>query len=224
MVEEVYSHQEYHASGRIGRFTSWKKVILHPKEVFETEKQYATLGEGMINVFVYGLLLSLVFSFVFFVMGIGLLSKIPLIGSYGAVFAGLGSLSLFLFLPGLVLEGWLIGSFYLHIFAYLFGGRGKFSTFAYFTSIYTPGIGLLSFLIILLLQIVRLSIVGVLIAVLLSLIYAVSALKSTHGFGTGKAVATIIIAGLVLVGITYAMLSLLFGSLLRLIGGGLITF
>ena len=209
MVKEINTQNVPRAAtSKKGRFSSWKNVLIHPKEVFESEKNNATLGSGVVNIVIAGLILAAIAS-----AGILFLS-VPLLGGLGAILGTILSVFTFIVLPILLVIVWLIGSFVLYIISYIVGGRGRYSTLAYLMSIYLPPFLILGLLVLLPAQMFLDKLGSDIVQgvfSLFSIYYIILVLKATHGFSTGKAILAILLPYIVL-----------FASLLGLLGTGVI--
>lgn len=188
---------------------TWINAFLKPKETFAAEKSNATLGKGLVNYLIGGLITGLI-SFIVLTLG-----GAALAGAAGAAVGGVvGVIAIFTTaIMTIVVSLIFVGIIF--IVAKILGANGSYTQLYYLISLVAVPLAILTIL----------SFVPVagwilnLLVGLYSLYLWVVALQESQGLSTGRAVAAILIP-IIVIGIIVAILAVLLGAAIL---GGLLT-
>jgi len=168
---------------------SWINALTKPKETFVAEKANASIGKGVINFLIAGVITGIMT----FVIGLvfSMLGSIPvdITSVFSVVLTPIGTI--FWAFVGLGIS---------FIIAKILGGQGSFTSLFYLVSLYAVPIALLSWI----------PVLNILV-ILYSLYLFFLALKESLTLSTGKAIAVILIP-IVLLGILAVILVVLVGA------------
>ena len=167
---------------------SWINALTKPKETFAAEKANATIGKGVINFLIAGVITGVMI----FVLSL----VIPRLGSVPGIAPNIFSVVL---TPIGTIFWAFVGLGISFILAKILGGQGSFTSLFYLVSLYAVPIALLSWI----------PLLGFLVALYAVYLFFL-ALKESLTLSTGKAIAVIIIP-LVLIGILIAVVVAIVG-------------
>lgn len=197
-------------------FETWKNAIVKPKETFKKEEKKASIGEGIKQIGIAGIISGIL-------SGIAVWLGITTMGSFfgfqGAAFGvGLGITAFLvsvILTPIMAVISWLIWSGIVYIFAMIFGGKGSYATQSYLIALYTaPLMIIYSFL-------AFIPVIGQIITSLVglySLYLLTMALKQSHKTSTGKAVAIWLVPAIIIVIVLIAFAITAFSTLATFYG------
>ncbi len=187
-------------------FQKWYDALTKPKKTFRKERKNVSLKEAAKHIGLAGLIAGVIEAIIFIFLNFS---------SKGLVFSATVSISLIILLPILAIISLFIGSGIIYLFAKLFGGKGDYNTQTYFVSLYQapliPITGLIT----------NIPVLGTIINFIIQIyiLYLTTlALKETHNYSTGRAVATwlvpviILMITVVLIGVFYISASSLLNS------------
>lgn len=167
-------------------FQKWYDALTKPKETFKKEKKNASLSEAAKNIGLAGLIAGIIQAIVTLALSTSLFS---------VVFAAAS----IVLMPIVSIIAMLIGSGVLYLLAKVFGGKGNFNTQTYLFSLYQAPIILIATLV------SFIPVAGIIIGFVIELyaLYLLTlALKETHNYSTGKAIATWLVPMIILIVIT----------------------
>lgn len=164
-------------------FEKWRDALTKPKETFRKERKNASLKEAAKHIGLAGLIAG------------AISAAITLLTLSSAAFSIIYALFLLILTPISSILSLIIGSSILYLLAKLFGGKGDYSTQTYLLSLYQAPMLLLTTMV----AFIPLAGAVINIAIAVYSLYLLTlALKETHNYSTGRAVATWLLSMIIL--------------------------
>lgn len=175
-------------------FLKWRDALTKPKETFKKEKKNASLSEALKNIGLAGLIA-------------GVIQAIAVLALSASLFSVVFAAASIILMPIVSIVAMFIGSGVLYLLAKVFGGKGDFNTQTYLFSLYQAPIILIASLV------SFIPFAGTIIVFVIELyaLYLLTfALKETHNYSTGRAVATWLVPMVILIVITVALIGVFY--------------
>ncbi|MBI5225796.1 YIP1 family protein [Candidatus Micrarchaeota archaeon] len=189
-------------------FETWIAAITKPKETFAKEKSKASIMGGVKNFAIAGALYGIAY---------GLFSTLLLLLLGGGVAAaGIGIVAMIMTVVMMTI-GFPIGSLVIigiiHVIAKLLGGKGNYATDYYLMSTYSP----------VLFPLLVVPFLGFLLSIY-QLYLVTMAIKESHGLGTGKAVLSWLLPGIIVLVFVVVVIGMAFlGVIMNIAAGAQVT-
>jgi hypothetical protein len=195
----------------------WKKALLQPVETFHLQRMKADLTVGAKYMAIAGVVTAVITGIVALIAsGAAGIVRGPLAALFATGVSVISFIGALIAVPIIFVLVWLVSSAVLYVIAKLLNGKGSFTEQSYLIALYSAPLNIISAIL------VMIPVLGPILSVLLSLwgLWLLTlALKATHRYSTGRAVATWLLPIVVLFVLALLLAAAFAATILALILG-----